>query len=77
MEASATDANRMLSAYVMQELKGSANEKQRRHAKAALGLAVELQHRRTAEFRQAALCAEATHSVVNLVAIVSGRRDPD
>ena len=35
----------------------------------------DLQHHRTATFRQAALCAEATASVVNLVAIISGRRD--
>jgi hypothetical protein len=35
-----------------------------------------LQHKRTADFRHAALCAEATAAVINLVAIVSGQRDP-
>jgi hypothetical protein len=35
-----------------------------------------LQHKRTATFRHAALCAEATVAVINLVAIVSGQRDP-
>lgn len=73
---SPTDANRMLEAYVAVELAGQADEQLRRHAKAALALAVGLQHRRTAEFRMAALCAEAANSVVNIVAIVSGRRDP-
>jgi len=70
-----TDAKRMLDAYIAVELGGGANEEVRRHAKAALGLANELQHRRTADYRQAALCGEATTSVVNLVAIISGRRD--
>ena len=66
----------MLDAYIADNLAGSANEEARRHAKAALALAVALQHTRTADFRQAALCAEATASVINLLAIVSGRRDP-
>jgi hypothetical protein len=72
---SETDAKRMLDSYIAVELRGGANEEVRRHAKAALSLANELQHRRTADYRQAALCAEATTSVVNIVAIISGRRD--
>lgn len=70
-----TDARRMLDAYIAVELAGGPNEAVRRHAKAALTLAVDLQHHRTADYRQAALCAEATTSVVNLLAIISGRRD--
>ena len=66
----------MLEAYLDKELAGGANKIARQHARAALDLANELQHRRTAIFRQAALCAEATASVVNLIAIVSGQRDP-
>lgn len=73
--ASETDAKRMLDAYIAVELSGGPNEGVRRHAKAALTLANDLQHHRTANYRQAALCAEATTSVVNLVAIISGRRD--
>lgn len=76
-QPSATDAKRMLQAYIMAELGGSSNEAARRHAKSSLDLANDLQHRRTATFRTAALCAEATTSVVNIIAIVSGRRDPD
>jgi hypothetical protein len=66
----------MLEAYIAVELTGSSQEVARRHAKAAYDLAVDLQHRRTATFRQAALCVEATSSVVNVIAIVSGHRDP-
>lgn len=75
--ASATDARRMLEAYIAVELAGGANEEARRHSKSALELAVALQHRRTATFRDAALCVEATTTVVNVVAIVAGRRNPE
>jgi hypothetical protein len=70
-----TDAKRMLDAYVAVELAGGANDGVRRHAKAALALANDLQHRRTADSRQAAPCAEATTSMVNIIAVISGRRD--
>jgi hypothetical protein len=75
VDPSSTDSKRMLDAFIARELAGGTNEGLRRHAKAALDLANDLQHHRTADFRQAALCAEATASVINLVAIVSGRRD--
>lgn len=71
-----TDAARMLDAFMGVELGGGANEEARTHARSALKLALALQHRRTADFRQAAMCAEAMTAVVNVVAIVSGRRDP-
>jgi hypothetical protein len=76
VKPSNTDAARMLEAFIATHLAGKSNEAVRRHAKAVLQLAVELQHKRTAQFRDAALCAEATCSVVNLVAIIDGRRDP-
>lgn len=69
-----TDAKRMLEAFFASELKGSANEEARAHANAALRLALALQHKRTADFRIAALCAEATSSVVNILAVLAGRR---
>lgn len=71
---SPTDANRMIEAFIAAELAGGAHEAVRKHAKASLGLAVALQHDRTADYRKAALCAEATASVVNIVAITEGRR---
>jgi hypothetical protein len=75
---SETDANRMLECYITVELAGGSNEGVRRHAKASLSLTNDLQHHRTADRREAALCAEATTSLVNIIAIISGRRDrPD
>lgn len=71
---SETDAKRMLEAFLEAELGGTINEEARAHARAALRLALALQHKRTADFRTAALCAEATFSVVNITAIIGGRR---
>lgn len=69
-----TDAKRMLEAIFEAELRGSSNEEARAHAKAAVRLALALQHKRLADFRTAALCAEGTWSVVNMLAIIAGRR---
>ena len=68
----------MIEAYIAVELAGASKEALRRHAKAAFDLANELQHKRTADFRHAALSSEATVAVINLIAIASstGRRDP-
>ena len=74
VQPSSTDANRMLGAFLVAELSGSANQEARAHAKASLKLAVALQHKRTANGRMASLCFEATTSVVNIVAILSDRR---
>lgn len=71
---SETDAKRMLEAYFASALGGGANQEARAHAKAALRLANTLQHKRTADFRMAALCVEATTSVVNILAVLAGRR---
>jgi hypothetical protein len=71
---SRSDAARMLEGYFGAEYEGSSHEVLRAHAKASLKLAVELQHKRTATYRDAALCAEATRTVVNIIAIMSGRR---
>jgi hypothetical protein len=69
-----TDAKRMLDAIFEAELKGSSSEEARTHAKAAVRLALALQHKRSADFRTAALCAEGTWSVVNMLAILAGKR---
>lgn len=68
------DAKRMLDAIFEIELNGSSNEEARAHAKAAVRLALALQHKRTADFRTAALCAQGTLSVVNMLAVLAGRR---
>jgi hypothetical protein len=72
--ASKTDAKRMLEAIIQVELRGSANDEARAHARAAMNLALALQHKRAANFRMAALCAEGTLAVTNLLAILAGRR---
>lgn len=69
-----TDAKRMIEAFIEKELGGASNEEVRAHARAALRLALALQHKRDADFKTAALCAEATFSVINIVAIIGGRR---
>lgn len=71
-----TDAKRMLDAVIAAQLSGTSNENPRRYAKAALSLANELVHKRTATFQLAALCAEATASTINVIAIITGQRDP-
>jgi hypothetical protein len=77
VDVSSTDFKRMIEAYIAAELAGGSSEDLRRHARASFDLANNLQHRRTANFRLAAMCLEATNSTVNIIAIVSGRRDPD
>lgn len=66
----------MIEAYISVELAGAPTEELRKHARSALDLANHTTHKRTAGFRDAAISVEATASVVNIVAIVSGRRDP-
>ena len=61
---SSTDAKGMLERIVATGLAGGSNQEARAHAKAAVKLALALQHKRTASFQMAALCAEATSSVV-------------
>lgn len=73
---SETDAKRQLDAYIAVEYAGGPNDEIRKHMRSALDLSVNLQHKRTASFREAAVCAEATISVINILAITSGRRGP-
>jgi hypothetical protein len=72
---SETDAKRMLESYVAAQLPGSSNEELRKYVKDSYQLAVTLQHKRNASFRESALCVEATRSLVNTIAIIAGRRD--
>lgn len=72
---SPTDAFRMLELYFQKELEGGSNEVLRGYAKATIKLANQLVHKRTADLREALLCAEATRAAINVVAIISGRRD--
>lgn len=76
VDPSETDAKRMLENYIATKLAGGSNEALRKYVKDSYQLAVTLQHKRNASFREAALCVEATRSLVNAVAIISGQRDP-
>ncbi|MYD54573.1 MAG: hypothetical protein F4W96_09755 [Chloroflexi bacterium] len=73
---SETDTKGMLDAYLSVALRGRSSEAARKYAKAAVDLANGLQHRRSAMFRDAAMCAEATASVVGFIAAAAGRRSP-
>jgi hypothetical protein len=77
VKPSPTDAKRMLESFIAGSLKGDSHDYLRKFAKAVFDLAVSLQHRRTAAFRNAALCAEATRSLINVIAVISGQRDPE
>lgn len=74
---SETDAKRMLEGYFSHQLPGASNEELRHSARATVSLASALVHRRTATFIDAAICSETTLSIVNLVAILTGRRNSD
>jgi len=77
LDPSPTDSKRMLEAFFMSELSGGSNEEARRHARASISLADSLLHHRTASYRDAALCIEATQSTANLVSIVTGRTETE
>jgi len=68
---SATDANRMLEGYVAHVFPGASYKEVRAHARAALALALNLQHRRTATRQLAALCVEATASTAAIFSIIA------
>ena len=75
--ASQTDGKRMLEAYIAATLGGDVSINMYGSMQQQLiDLAISLQHKRTASFRDAALCVEATASVVNSIAILAGRRNP-
>ena len=71
---SATDANRMIEAYIGHVFPGESYKEVRAHARASMALALNLQHRRTATRQLAALCLEAAGSTTAVIAIISGRR---
>lgn len=70
------DFKRMIEAYIEREHGGGAKKELRKYARAALDAANDLQHNRTATFRDAAICVEIAISTVNVIAIMAGVRDP-
>jgi hypothetical protein len=77
VKPSATDANRMFEAYVGHVFGGASYQEVRAHQRASLALALNLQHRRTATHKLAALCLEATTSTVAVIKIISENADSD
>lgn len=71
VKPSATDANRMLEAYISHTFPGESFKEVRSHARAALSLALNLQHRRTATRQLAALCVEGTASTTAIISIIA------
>lgn len=69
---SPVDAIRLLDGVIARELQGSSNDEVRRYVKAAMALALALQHRRTAQRQDAALCLEATASISNAMRLICG-----
>jgi len=81
-EPSKTDFKRMAEHYIGTELQGPQHQVVRKFARravelatAAFDLANAVQHDRSAQYRTAALCAEATFTVINLLAVLAGRRE--
>jgi hypothetical protein len=70
---SETDAKRMLEAFIQSTLSGKRNEVARRFAKSSLALANQLVHKRTASHDDAALCIDATSTLVAIVGRLAGK----
>lgn len=69
---SSTDAEAMLEAFLAEELGGKTNINTRGLLRAVWKLAVGLQHKRTATYRDAAICLEATSALVKILSVVAG-----
>ena len=81
-DCSPTDFRRMLKRYLAAEMKGAANKEIRKcvnsaydFATSAYDLATRVQHDPNANYRIAALCVQATFSVVGLIQVMAGQRD--
>lgn len=73
---SKTDAKRCLEAFFASNLRGASFEEARALAKAAVKFAYAVQHKRTATYRDAALCVEATSAVTRLASVLAEQRGP-
>jgi len=71
IETSKADTSRMLEAYIKSELEGSTYKEMRKVIRESLNLINQLQHKRTADFKHAAICLEMTSALVNSIAIIS------
>lgn len=74
---SKTDVKRMMARYVASEYPGASSQVARRCVNATVDLANTVTHKRTATYRDAAFCAQATVNVIGLISILSGKRDQE
>lgn len=72
---STTDAKRMFELYIRIEFAGETNEILRKYIKSAIDLTNELVHKRPASYQLAGICSESVKSVVNIVALISHKRN--
>ena len=68
-----TDAKRMLDAFISFTLQGTANERQRKFAKASVDLANQLTHDRMAILGDAQICLTAVSAVASIIHILAER----
>ena len=71
------DTKRMISRYVASECPGAQAKEIRKCVNSTVDLANKVTHMRSASFRDAALCAQATFNVIGLIAVISGKRGRD
>lgn len=74
-DVSDTDAKRMIARFVASESPGPSSQEVRKCANSTIDLANKVTHRRTSNYQDAALCAQATFNLVGLIALISGKRD--
>ena len=74
IKISETDAKRMIENFIFTELAGESNEETRKYARDCYQLAVSLQHKRSANYTESALCVEATRSLVSIIAIIAEQK---
>lgn len=75
IDVSDTDVKRMIARYVASECPGKTGQEIRKCVNGAVDLANKVTHKRTATYRDAALCAQATFNIIGLISIISGKRD--
>ena len=76
-DVSDTDVKRMIARFISSECPGTASQEVRKCVNSAVDLANKVTHRRTSAYRDAALCAQTTFNIIGLIALISGKRDPD
>ncbi len=75
IDVSNTDVKRIMARFLESEFPGASNKHLRKCVDSTWDFANKVTHKRTATYRDAALCAQATFNLTGLIAIISGKRD--